>query len=73
MGIRKKPETDFIWSKNAYRLDRVVQEPVSCAVHYLQYGSDRVFVREELMHVSEDTQVPPDSVSVNGSNHALFL
>ena len=52
MGIKKKRETDFIWSKNAYRLDRIVQEPGSRVVHYLQYGSDRVFVREELMHVS---------------------
>ena len=26
-------------------------------------GPDRAFVREELMHVSEDTQVPPDWAS----------
>ena len=32
-------------------------------LYYLQDGSDRVFVPEELMHVSEDTQVPPDWVS----------
>ena len=25
---------------------------------YLQDGTDRAFVREELMHVSEDTQIP---------------
>ena len=31
--------------------------------YYFQDGSDRVFVREEMMHVSEDTQVPRDWVS----------
>ena len=29
-------------------------------LYYLQDGPDRAFVREELMYVSEDTQVPPD-------------
>ena len=28
-------------------------------MYYLQDGPDRAFVREELMHVSEDIQVPP--------------
>ena len=46
-----------------YRLDRIAQEPGSRVLYYLQDGSDRAFVREELMHVSEDTQVPPDWVS----------
>ena len=43
-----------------YRLDRDVQDPGNRVLHYLQDGSDRAFVCEELMHVSEDTQVPPD-------------
>ena len=30
---------------------------------YLQDVPDRLFVREELMHIPEDTQVPPDKVS----------
>ena len=45
-----------------YRLDRIVQEPGNRVLYYLQDGPDRIFVREELMHVSEDTQVPPDWV-----------
>ena len=49
---------DFIWSKNTYR-----QEPGNRVLYYLQDGPDRAFVREELMHISEDTQVPPDCVS----------
>ena len=32
-------------------------------MYYLQDGPNRAFVCEELMHVSEDTQLPPDWVS----------
>ena len=60
---KRQQATDFIWSKNTYRLDRIVQEPGNCVLYYSQDGSDRAFVREELMHISEDTQVPPDWVS----------
>ena len=63
MEIKKRRETDFIWSKNTYRLDRIVQEPGNRVLYYFQHGTDRGFVREELMHVSEDTQAPPDWVS----------
>ena len=62
-GDQKRRATDLIWSKNTYRLDRIVQDPGNRVLHYLQDGPDRAFVREELMHVSEDTQVPPDWVS----------
>ena len=41
--------------------------PGNRVLYYLQDGlqvvADRAFVREELMHVSEDTQVTPDWVS----------
>ena len=62
-GDQKRRATDLIWSKNTYRLDRIVQDPGNRVLYYLQDGPDRAFVREELMHVSEDTQVPPDWVS----------
>ena len=62
-GDQKRRATDFIWSKNTYRLDRIVQEPGNRVLYYLQDGPNRAFVREELMHISEDTQVPPDWVS----------
>ena len=62
-GDQKRRVTDFIWSKNMYRLDRIVQEPDNSVLYYLQDGLDRAFVPEELMHVSDDTQVPPDWVS----------
>ena len=60
---QKRGATDLIWSKNMYRLDLVVQNPGNRVLYYLQDGPDRAFVREELMHVSEDTKVPPDWVT----------
>ena len=62
-GDQKRQATDLIWSKNTYRLDRIVQDPGNRVLYYLQVGLDRAFVCEELMHVSGDTQVPPDWVS----------
>ena len=62
-GDQKRQATDLSWSKNMYRLDRIVQDPGNPVFCYLQDGPDRAFVLEELMHVSEDTQVPPDWVS----------
>ena len=55
-GDKNRQETDLIRSKNTYRLDRIVKDPDNCVLYYLQEGSDRAFVREELMHVSEDTK-----------------
>ena len=60
---KKRRATDFIWSKTTYQLDRLVQEPGNRVLYYLYDGLDRVFVREELMHIPEDTQVPPKWVS----------
>ena len=53
-GDQKRRATDFIWSKNTYRLDRIVQEPGNRVLYYLQDGPNRAFVREELMRISED-------------------
>ena len=63
-GDQKRRATDLIWRKNTYRLNRIVQDPGNRVLYYLKDGPDRAFfVREELMHVSEDTQVPLDWVS----------
>ena len=62
-GDQKRRATDLIWSKNAYRIDRIVQDPGNPVLYYLQDGLDRAFVREDLMHVSEYTQIPPDWVN----------
>ena len=39
-----------------------MQDPGNHVLYYLQDGADGAFVREELMPVSEDTQVTPDWV-----------
>ena len=57
---QKRRATELIWSKNTYRRDQIVQDPGNRVLYYLQDGSYRAFVREELKHVSEDTQVLPD-------------
>ena len=62
-GDQKRRATDLIWSKNTYRLEQIVQDPRNRVLYYWQDGPDRALVREELMHVSGDTQVPPDWVS----------
>ena len=62
-GDQKRRATDLIWSKNTYRIDRIVQDPGNPVLYYLQDGLDRAFVPEDLMHVSEYTQIPPDWVS----------
>ena len=59
----KNTSTDLIWSKNTYRIDRIVQDPGNPVLYYFQDGPDRALLREELMHVSEDTEVPLDWVS----------
>ena len=46
-----------------YWLDRIVKDPGNPVLYCLQDKPDRAFMREELMHVSEDSQVPPDWVS----------
>ena len=62
-GDRKRRAADLIWTKNTYRLDRIIQEPGNRLLYYLQDGPDRAFASKELMHISEDTQVPPEWVS----------
>ena len=62
-GDQKRRATDLIWSKNTYRPDLIVQEPGNRVLYYLQDGPDRAFVSKELMHISKDTQAPPDWVS----------
>ena len=55
-GDQKGWATDLTWSKKMYRLDRIVQDPGNHDLYYLQDGPDRAFLREKLMHISEDTQ-----------------
>ena len=62
-GDQKRRATDLISSKTSYLLDWIVQDPGNHVLYYLQDEPDRAFVHEELMHVSEDTHLPPDFIS----------
>ena len=56
--------TDPVWSLEVYRLGSSVTKPDEPVLYYLQ-GDDapqRGFVREELLAVPSDTQLPPDGV-----------
>ena len=59
-----KQATDFICSKNTYRLDQVIKEQV---LYYLQDGPNKAFVREELIRKFLLSGL------VRRSNHALIL
>ena len=56
--------TDPVWSLEVYRLGRSVTKPDEPVLYYLQ-GDDaphRGFIREELLAVPSDTQLPLDGV-----------
>ena len=62
-GGEKIRATDPIWSFETYNLSRSVVQTDQPVLYYLSEGAPkRGFVREELQVVSEDTQLPPDSV-----------
>ena len=58
----RKRATDRLWSKKTYRLSEVIEKPGNRVMYYLQDGPERAFVKEELMSIPEDTELPPDYV-----------
>ena len=58
----RRRATDNIWSRKTFRLDRIIENPGQRVLYYLTDGPERAFVREELMDIPEDTQVPPEWV-----------
>ena len=59
---QKRRATDKIWSKKTYRLDKIIENPGQRVLYYLAEGPERAFVREELMLIPENTELPPDWV-----------
>ena len=55
----RRRATDPVWSLDVYRLGRSVTKPGDPVLYYLQDGPRRGFVREELLLVPPDTQLPP--------------
>jgi hypothetical protein len=58
----RRRATDPVWSLRVYRLGRSVTKSDEPVVYYLEDGPQRGFVREELLPVPADTQLPPDGV-----------
>ena len=58
----RRPATDPVWSLEVHRLARSVTKPDESMLYYLQDDPPRGFVREELLVVPPDTQLPPDGV-----------
>ena len=58
----KRRATDSIWSKKTYRLREIVSDPGNRVIYFLQDGTERAFVKEELMLIPENTALPPDYV-----------
>ena len=61
-GGDRRRATDKIWSRNTFRLDRIVENLGQRVLYYLTDGPKRAFVREELMQIPEGTEVPPEWV-----------
>ena len=54
-----KRATDPIWSLKVYQVVKNMTKPNEPVVYYLSDGPKRVFVREELLVVPPNTQLPP--------------
>ena len=58
----RRRATDPVWSLDVYRIGRSVTKPDEPVLYYLLDGPTRGFVREELLVVPPDTQLPPDGI-----------
>ncbi len=58
-GGERRRATDPIWSLDIYRIDRAVMKPSEPIIYYLN-GITRGFVRQELLVVPTNTELPPD-------------
>ena len=63
-GDERRRATDNIWSRDTVTIDTVSRFPGNRALYYLHEGPKRAFVREELLKIPEDTELPPDYVQV---------
>ena len=57
-GARQRA-TDPIWSLKVYEIEKIMIKPDASVIYYLFDGPKRWFVREDLMVVPPDTQLPP--------------
>jgi len=57
-----KRATDPIWSLNVYSIERSFTKQEQPVLYYLRDGPKRGFVREELLIVPPNTQLPPEQL-----------
>ena len=55
----RRRATDPIWSLKVYEIEKIMIDPDAPVIYYLFDGPKRGFVREELLVVPPDTQLPP--------------
>jgi hypothetical protein len=62
-GGERRRATDPIWSLDIYRIERAVMKPGEPIIYYLeQPAPKRSFVKEELLIVPRNTELPPKGV-----------
>ena len=59
-GGERRRATDPIWSLNVYQIGSIIKKVPT--LYYLAGGPKRAFVRQELLVVPSDTQLPPDGI-----------
>ena len=57
-----KRAMDRIWSKKTYRLSDVTSGLGNRVMYHLKDGLERVFMKEELMPIPEDMELPLDYI-----------
>ena len=55
-----KRATDPIWSLKVHSIERSVTKPNEPVLYYLRDGPKRGFVREELLVIPPNTELPPE-------------
>ena len=59
---QRRRAMDKMWSKKTYRLKEIGEGSGNRVMYCLSDGPERAFVKEELMLIPEDTELPPDYV-----------
>ena len=54
-----KRATDPVWSLKVFNIERMVHKPGTPVMYYMHDGPKRSFVREKLLVIPPDTQLPP--------------
>ena len=61
-GGTQKRATDPIWSLKVFSIERSFTKPEQPVLYYLRDGPPRGFVREELLVIPPNTQLPPEQL-----------